>query len=220
MKKKYLILLLVAFLLVVFAFFAPSFLTRYCSEYENCGQIGDTIGGLMNPFISIAAVIVTGLAFYAQYEANQKIETQIKNEKIEKIESHEYNKYLDFLKMSYNELNYFEFRYSPKDKNSNDYVYNGVRAIVKLLKNDFTKNFSYKYDELIGVLEFFKKNIMNIKNNDKLSEELKKDLLDFVKFILNTKLNVLDFNPTFEKSRAIVTKIMEINHIFIYENKK
>jgi hypothetical protein len=70
MKKKYLILLLVAFILIVFAFFAPSFLTRYCSEYENCGQIGDTIGGLMNPFLSIAAIIVSFIAFYTQYEAN------------------------------------------------------------------------------------------------------------------------------------------------------
>jgi len=41
-------------------------------NFSNTGQIGDTIGGLMNPFIALAGVIVTGLAFYIQYKANQQ----------------------------------------------------------------------------------------------------------------------------------------------------
>lgn len=35
------------------------------------GQIGDTIGGLMNPFIALGGVLITGLAFYVQYKANE-----------------------------------------------------------------------------------------------------------------------------------------------------
>ena len=35
------------------------------------GEIGDTFGGLMSPFINLSAVIVTGLAFYMQYKANK-----------------------------------------------------------------------------------------------------------------------------------------------------
>jgi hypothetical protein len=96
MKKKYLILLLVSFILIVFAFFAPSFLTRYFSEYENCGQIGDTIGGLMNPFLSIAAIIVSFIAFYTQYEANL-------NQK-EQFMFDTYFKYLMFQKETYDKI--------------------------------------------------------------------------------------------------------------------
>lgn len=59
--------------------FAPFLLTRKSINedfnFTNTGQIGDTIGGLMNPFIAIAGVIVTGLAFYIQYKANEQQRT-------------------------------------------------------------------------------------------------------------------------------------------------
>ncbi len=58
-------------MLIVFSFFAPDYFIRHNCNYSNTGQIGDTIGGLMNPFIAIAGVIVTGLAFYMQYLANK-----------------------------------------------------------------------------------------------------------------------------------------------------
>lgn len=36
------------------------------------GVVGDTIGGITNPLIAMAGVIITGLAFYIQYKANQQ----------------------------------------------------------------------------------------------------------------------------------------------------
>ena len=68
------ILLILAFLLLIFSFFAPFIFTRPSInrnfDFSTKGQIGDTIGGLMNPFIALSGVIVTGLAFYIQYKAN------------------------------------------------------------------------------------------------------------------------------------------------------
>lgn len=73
------------FLFVSVAFIILAFLAPYMYigvnnlkeiNYQNTGVIGDTIGGLMNPFIGIAAVIVTGLAFYAQYQANKQVQDQ------------------------------------------------------------------------------------------------------------------------------------------------
>lgn len=65
-----------AFLLVVISFAAPFILTRKSInedfDFRATGQIGDTVGGLMNPFIALAGVIITGLAFYIQYKANQQ----------------------------------------------------------------------------------------------------------------------------------------------------
>jgi len=69
------VLLLLAAALVIFSFLAPVLLTSRAItselDFKATGQIGDTIGGLMNPFIALAGVIVTGLAFYMQYKANQ-----------------------------------------------------------------------------------------------------------------------------------------------------
>lgn len=41
-------------------------------DFTDTGQIGDTIGGIMGPFIAIVASILTFLAFWAQFKANQE----------------------------------------------------------------------------------------------------------------------------------------------------
>jgi hypothetical protein len=83
------ILLVLAGLLFVFAPFAPRLFTdpallKYF-DFRTTGQIGDTIGGLMTPFINLSAVIVTGLAFYMQYRANQ-VQVQIFTHQIKQTE--------------------------------------------------------------------------------------------------------------------------------------
>lgn len=71
---KIYLLLILSFILIVIAFIAPFIFTRPSInkefDFTQTGQIGDTIGGLMNPFIALTGVIVTGLAFYIQYKAN------------------------------------------------------------------------------------------------------------------------------------------------------
>ena len=68
------ILLVLAVILILISFVSPFLFTRSAVitdfDFMKTGQIGDTIGGLMNPFIALAGVIVTGLAFYIQYKAN------------------------------------------------------------------------------------------------------------------------------------------------------
>ena len=64
--------------LIIFGCFAPYIFTRKCDifpDFHDKGQIGDTIGGIMGPFIAIAGVIMTYAAFRMQVEAN-KIQTQ------------------------------------------------------------------------------------------------------------------------------------------------
>lgn len=59
--------------LLVFSFFAPMIFTRPSSNWNftETGQIGDTLGGIMNPFIALAGVMMTFLAFYMQIRANK-----------------------------------------------------------------------------------------------------------------------------------------------------
>lgn len=67
-------LMLLAFVLILVSFITPFILTRPSVNndfnFSRTGEIGDTISGLMNPFITMSGVIVTGLAFYIQYKAN------------------------------------------------------------------------------------------------------------------------------------------------------
>ena len=83
-------LLLLVLILVIISFFIPFILTRPAINndfnFSETGQIGDTIGGLMNPFVALAGVIVTGLAFYIQFKANLQqrelfIQEQFENKK-------------------------------------------------------------------------------------------------------------------------------------------
>jgi hypothetical protein len=89
LKKNYgyLILLGLAFILLVFSFFAPAIFVQAAIskdlDFTQTGTIGDTIGGIMNPFIAIAAAILTFLAFFIQYRANQDIRNQFKIQKFE-----------------------------------------------------------------------------------------------------------------------------------------
>jgi hypothetical protein len=62
----------IALIFAVSAFVLPYLLTKYSViDFTDTGQIGDTIGGIMNPFIGIASIIVMFLAFFMQYKANQ-----------------------------------------------------------------------------------------------------------------------------------------------------
>lgn len=82
------ILLILAVVLFGFAFFAPLVFTKPSIDgegFSDTGQIGDTIGGLMSPFINLSAVIVTGLAFFMQYRAN-KLQIQIFTDQLKETE--------------------------------------------------------------------------------------------------------------------------------------
>lgn len=59
--------------LIVFSLFAPRLITEFYLnwDFSSRGVIGDTIGGIMNPFIAIAGVFLTFLAFLMQVKANQ-----------------------------------------------------------------------------------------------------------------------------------------------------
>lgn len=41
-------------------------------DFSNSGQVGDTIGGVMGPFIALIAAFLTFLAFWIQYRANER----------------------------------------------------------------------------------------------------------------------------------------------------
>lgn len=79
MDKKVIGLLCVAGAFILFSFFAPLIFTYdslFNIDFSQDGPVGDTIGGLMNPFVAIAGVILTFVAFYIQYLANKEQRAQ------------------------------------------------------------------------------------------------------------------------------------------------
>ena len=64
----------ISLLLVVFGCFAPWLFTGEGCErldFTETGQIGDTISGVMGPFIAMAGVFLTFVAFLMQVRANE-----------------------------------------------------------------------------------------------------------------------------------------------------
>lgn len=67
-------ILIVSGIIMVFSFISPMIFVQHFENgfnFTETGQIGDTIGGIMNPFIAISGVFITFLAFYIQFKANK-----------------------------------------------------------------------------------------------------------------------------------------------------
>ena len=66
---------------VIFSF--PAIFTQCGSivDFTGTGEIGDTIGGLMGPFVAIGAAFLTFMAFWVQKEANDAQRRDIKVER-------------------------------------------------------------------------------------------------------------------------------------------
>ena len=71
-------------LLVVLVCMLPSILTgKGEPDFSNKGQIGDTIGGIMGPFVAIIAAWLTFIAFWVQFKANNQQRHDIAIERFE-----------------------------------------------------------------------------------------------------------------------------------------
>lgn len=49
-------------------------------DYNTTGQVGDTINGIAGPFIAVLVAILTFLAFYVQFKANEQQRTQFQQQ--------------------------------------------------------------------------------------------------------------------------------------------
>lgn len=84
--------------------FLPYFFTKWSIlDFTKTGQIGDTIGGIMSPFIGIIGALLTFAAFWVQYTANQK-QFDILNKQQENIVKDGVEKPLYFLLEHYSKL--------------------------------------------------------------------------------------------------------------------
>ena len=73
-------LAIAALVIILAGCFAPWLFTLPGTpDFTNTGQIGDTIGGTMSPFVGIAGVIMTFVAFMMQVRGNEIQREQLTN---------------------------------------------------------------------------------------------------------------------------------------------
>ena len=107
-------------------------------DFSKTGQIGDTLGGIMGPFIAIAAAVLTFLAFWVQYQANlqqrQQFVTELANQKknaedqerIWKVERIE-NKFFSMLQIHRENINEINITDGIKGRESFKHMFNELK---------------------------------------------------------------------------------------------
>ena len=93
------------------------------------GTLGDLVGGTLNPILGLFGILVGGLAFYAQYQANKQVQEQFK---IQQFESQFYEM-LSLHKENVNEIEIevLNFEYKGPDGLGGDGIFEPVKVKVK-----------------------------------------------------------------------------------------
>lgn len=111
-------------------------------DFKETGGIGDTLSGIMSPFIAVVAAVLTFLAFWVQFTFNEDqikrfneqddhIEKQEKDLKIERFE----NRFFELLKLHRENVQEFEIvRYHSDDySETDDNKLTGRRLFVSMV---------------------------------------------------------------------------------------
>ena len=136
--KKGIIYLTIAIFLILLL---PYFLTRpnfLGFDFSETGPIGDTIGGIIGPFIAIIAAVLTFLAFWVQYQANEQLRKDIRIDRLE-------NRILEMINLHKQNLNELSItNYSGKTKSGRSIFpymfYEFKRIYLTLYKNEKSEN--------------------------------------------------------------------------------
>ena len=183
-------LLNTAVIIFLFSLAAPILFTLHGKiDFSKTGQIGDTIGGIMSPFIALVAAIITFLAFWVQYIANKKQWEEIKKQntkdkiqstydRIDKFENHFFTM-MDYHKQILNSMHI--------KNNDNKIAQEGVDCFPEILKL-FNKNWiTLKIDGSAPLP--FKKNdsFKKLISNDKEEAILKYLAIYYGKLLLTEK---------------------------------
>lgn len=158
--------LIVALVLIVFSFFLPGILTMKSSHFDftETGQIGDTIGGVMSPIVGIAGVLLTFIAFYIQFKANQlqkeQFRTELNEQKLQFKKNQFENQFYEMLNIHKENVNSVQVSntFGTNLSNWNESTINGRQA------------FDYLLTELEIAISLSKKHFPDQIINDQINE--------------------------------------------------
>ncbi|AYM99897.1 hypothetical protein [Chryseobacterium sp. 3008163] len=187
-------LLCISGVIILFSFISPYIFTQFTSsiDFTDTGQIGDTFGGIINPFIALSGIILTFLAFYMQIKANQiqveQFNQTIKNEKDLRLYNDRYNSY-HHISLLLTDLEYIINDINEKNIKIKEFI--ELESQDNLVVNTLFRTPSTHYSKILNIdrLEIYKGFSFFIEYDKE--EQLK---------TYNTLYNLLNFIPEFFKS--------------------
>lgn len=228
--------------LIIFSFFAPLIFTKAAKNsslnFTDTGAIGDTLGGIMNPFIALVGVLLTFLAFYMQFKANQLqrqlfiTALQLEKQKVNDSERKEHltrlkvikallNSMINYYKLSGNQLNDYSKLEEEQPLKTNIFNSSTSSSYQNFLKLDLLETYKsltyYFSDKDIDWEKDFVKVLDYLDFYDKMILELRNKYHDHV----NKKFNTL--SQSGEKLNSIMNDVfthkelkdLKINQIYL-----
>jgi len=169
----------------------PAMFTQLPSilDFTETGQIGDTIGGIMGPFVAMIAAYLTFIAFWVQKEAN---EAQRQDIKVERFNSNFYNllsvheQITDSLECKTRNVivieekpeiikgrSVFHYTYEIRPERFHKGIYSGMRETIRLcgmegyMKSDVPSYFDHYFRNMYRIVKYIDESDVF----DELSEE-------------------------------------------------
>ncbi|TDE05819.1 putative phage abortive infection protein [Flavobacterium sandaracinum] len=145
-------------------------------EFSDMGPIGDTIGGLTSPFIGIAGAVLTFLAFWVQFKANEQQKNDLKDQRKREYLSSFETKFFDLIRLhreNISDQNYTKFGKTKMELSQGRKVF---RVIYK--------EFEECYAEVKKFHKIYGENFLTANHRNKLlsiinKNDLKIDLNEF-----------------------------------------
>lgn len=209
----------VAIILALFAFFSPLIFTRPgIVDFSSTGEIGDTIGGIMNPFVGMASIIVMFLAFYMQFKANKMMQSQFERNQFE-------NQFFEMLKTHKENSNIMSASHYESEEEYGFGEETARRQWLETRKKGFeflVGQINHRYDE-------WKKqngNRSNIENFHSAYSPLWEDsfghyfrhLFLIVKFVVSKPESFLTYEEKRNYLRILRASLSTYEQIFLYYN--
>jgi hypothetical protein len=137
--KKFWKIFIPFIILILIILFLPYLITTrlwFDINFTTTGPIGDTIGGILGPFIALAAAILTFFAFWVQYQANEQQKTDLKIERFE-------NKFYELLKLHKENVNELYLAEGIIGRKTFVHLTNELRACYKVCEKLIKSNEKY-----------------------------------------------------------------------------
>lgn len=130
--NRYVIAALIAFFLVLASYFIKFYVLLgydFSIKPEEWGQLGDYVGGMLNPIFGFISVVLLIKSLTLQNEANENLRDELKeNKKTEKLRSFE-NLFFNMINSQKELFNSFEIEFISNGKS---FKKNGVDAVIEI----------------------------------------------------------------------------------------
>lgn len=155
MFNKYVVVSAVLAFLVLFSYFAQFYLTLHypvSDDPEKWGQLGDYIGGVLNPLLSFVSIVLLIRSLSIQVEANKDLRLEVEvTRKTERLRSFE----MQLFNMLDSQKTYFEsFRFST-DVEGTLIKLSGGEAVIRI--EDDIEELRSSSSEVLSVVEYLER---------------------------------------------------------------